>query len=76
MKINIIGAGAMGTLFGTKLAMVGNEVTMVDVVPVVLDEINEKGIRLNDENGDLVVLVKAAKAEELTEKAELAILGM
>jgi ketopantoate reductase len=56
--------------------MVGNEVTMVDVVPVVLDEINEKGIRLNDENGDHVVLVKAAKAEELTEKAELAILGM
>ena len=76
MKINIIGAGAMGTLFGTKLAMVGNEVTMVDVVPVVLDEINEKGIRLNDENGGHVVLVKAAKAEELTEKAELAILGM
>ena len=41
MKIAVIGAGAMGTLFGGKLAMAGNEVTMVDVVPVVLDTINK-----------------------------------
>ena len=44
MKIAVIGAGAMGTLFGGKLAMSGNDVTMVDVVPVVLETINTDGI--------------------------------
>lgn len=40
MKIAVIGAGAMGTLYGGKLAMAGNDVTMVDVVPAVLDAID------------------------------------
>lgn len=74
MKIAVIGAGAMGTLFGGRLAMAGNDVTMVDVVPAVLDAINQDGIILEDEGGRHVIPVKAKKAEEMKEKAEVVIL--
>lgn len=74
MKIAVIGAGAMGTLFGGKLAMSGNDVTMVDVVPVVLETINTDGIELEDEAGMHIIPVSAKKAEEMTEEVDLAIL--
>ncbi|MCI2063120.1 MAG: 2-dehydropantoate 2-reductase [Eubacteriaceae bacterium] len=74
MKIAVIGAGAMGTLFGGKLAMAGNEVTMIDVVPAVLDAINGHGILLEDETGKHKIDVKAKKAEDMTEKVDLALL--
>ena len=48
MKMAIIGAGAMGTLFGARLAQAGNDVTMIDVVPQVIDAINSRGILLDD----------------------------
>lgn len=74
MKIAVIGAGAMGTLFGGKLAMTGNEVTMVDVVPVVLDTINKDGIELEDESGMHKIPVRAIKSEDAKEAVDLAIL--
>ena len=74
MKIAVIGAGAMGTLFGGKLAMSGNDVTMVDVVPAVLETINRDGIELEDEEGMHKIPVAAKKAEEVIEEADLAIL--
>ena len=74
MKIAVIGAGAMGTLFGGKLAMAGNQVTMVDVVPAVLEAISRNGIILDDEAGHHVIPVEAKKAEEMQEKVDLAIL--
>ena len=36
MKIAVIGPGAMGLLFGAKLAQAGNDVTMVGTNPAVL----------------------------------------
>ena len=74
MKIAVIGAGAMGTLFGGRLAMAGNDVTMVDVVPAVLETINRDGIELEDEAGMHKIPVRAKKAEEMEEEADLAIL--
>ncbi|MCD8098895.1 MAG: 2-dehydropantoate 2-reductase [Lachnospiraceae bacterium] len=74
MKIAVIGAGAMGTLYGGKLAMAGNDVTMIDVVPAVLEAIQQNGILLEDEAGEHVIPVQAKRAEEMTEKVDLAIL--
>ncbi len=74
MKIAVIGAGAMGTLFGGKLALAGNEVTMIDVIPDVLQAIDEHGILLEDESGNYEIPVRAKKAEEMDEEVELAIL--
>ena len=74
MKIAVIGAGAMGTLFGGRLAMAGNDVTMVDVVPAVLEAMNKDGIELEDETGVHKIPVAAKRAEEMTEEVDLAIL--
>ena len=51
MKIAVIGAGAMGTLFGGRLAQAGNDVTMVDVNPSAIGSINARGIILEGEEG-------------------------
>ncbi|MBR6950340.1 MAG: 2-dehydropantoate 2-reductase [Oscillospiraceae bacterium] len=74
MKLAIIGAGAMGTLFGAHLALAGNEVTMIDVVPEVIEAINERGILLEDDAGSHIVPVSAARAEDMKAPVELAIL--
>lgn len=74
MKIAVIGAGAMGTLFGGRLALAGNDVTMVDVVPAVLDAIKENGLVIEDEEGAHTAAVDAKRAEDVDEPVELAIL--
>ena len=74
MKLAVIGAGAMGTLFGARLALARNDVTMIDVVPQVIDAINERGILLENEEGLHTVPVAARRAEEMDSKVELAIL--
>ena len=45
MKIVIIGAGAMGCLYGAYLSK-NNEVTMLDVYQPQVDTINKKGMGL------------------------------
>lgn len=74
MKIIVIGAGAMGSLFGGKLAMTGYDVTMVAVSSVTIDTINRDGIILDDETGHHVIPVRIKRAEEIQEKADLIIL--
>ncbi len=74
MKLAVIGAGAMGTLFGARLAMAGNEVTMIDVAPQVIDAINGHGILLEDMDGVHTVPAVARRAEEMDAPVELAIL--
>jgi len=45
MKIGIIGAGAMGSLYGAKLsALSENEVYLVDISRTQIDAVNEKGL--------------------------------
>lgn len=74
MKIAIIGSGAMGLLFGARLANAGNDVTMIDVVPAVIEKLNSDGIRLEADDGNFSVPVKACTAAQMTEKVDLAIL--
>lgn len=57
MKTIVIGAGAMGSLFGGKLAMAGYDVTMVAVSSATIDTINRDGIILDDEAGRHVIPV-------------------
>ena len=53
MKIAIIGAGAMGTMFGAFLAKAGEEVCMIDVRKDHIDAINEKGLIVKTPEGGL-----------------------
>jgi 2-dehydropantoate 2-reductase len=52
MKIAILGgAGAMGSLFGGKLAQAGADVTLVDVYAPAVEAINRKGLEFTDKAG-------------------------
>jgi len=51
MKIAIVGAGAMGGVFGAMLAEGGQEVVLVEVARPVVEAINARGLRLEDASG-------------------------
>jgi 2-dehydropantoate 2-reductase len=48
MRIAIMGAGAMGSLFGAHLAEAGHDVLLVDVDPVVIAAVEADGILLGE----------------------------
>ncbi|RQS22041.1 ketopantoate reductase family protein [Burkholderia sp. Bp8998] len=52
MKIAILGAGAMGSLFGGLLAEHGEAVTLIDVNDAHLDAIRRDGLRIDDDRGE------------------------
>lgn len=59
MKIAIIGAGAMGSLYGGYLSKVSPEVYLVDVWQQHVDSINKNGLSIQERDGDVVVNPKA-----------------
>ncbi len=52
MRIAILGAGAMGSLFGGLLAEAGEAVTLIDVNDAHLDAIRRDGLRIENDRGD------------------------
>ncbi|MGE4413644.1 MAG: ketopantoate reductase family protein [Candidatus Caldatribacteriota bacterium] len=60
MKITIVGAGAMGSLFGGLLAESGNEVLLIDIWQEHVDAINNKGLWIEGLSGDRFIKIKAA----------------
>ncbi|MBV9332965.1 MAG: 2-dehydropantoate 2-reductase [Candidatus Eremiobacteraeota bacterium] len=60
MRIGIIGAGAMGTLFGFHLAAVG-EVTMLEDNDGVAAAVERDGLRVNDEPARNVTVARQAR---------------
>lgn len=52
MKIVIIGAGAMGSIYGGLLAEAGNEVYFLDVFKEHVDNINKDGLWMEGKSGD------------------------
>ena len=44
MRIAVVGAGAMGSIFGARLAGGGHDVVLVDVARPLVDTINESGV--------------------------------
>jgi 2-dehydropantoate 2-reductase len=48
MKIAILGAGAMGSLFGSMLAHRSNKVTLIDVSDEIVAAINAEGLHVRD----------------------------
>lgn len=55
MKIGIIGAGAMGSVYAGLLADGGNEVHVLDIWQAHIDEINTNGLRVSGSSGDRTV---------------------
>ncbi len=71
MRIAIVGAGAMGSLFGGLLAEAGEDVVLVDVWEEHMRAINERGLRIRGVSGDRVVRVKAT-----TKHAEVGVVDL
>jgi len=59
LKVAVLGAGAMGCLFGGLLAEKGLSVVLIDVWKDHVDEINNKGLKMMGHGGDRIVKIKA-----------------
>lgn len=73
-KVVVVGAGAMGCLFAARLALGGQEVTVVDIGADRLDLIGREGICLHDDDGSHVASVGAALAADVAGPVDLVIL--
>ena len=68
MKIAVLGAGAMGSLYGAKLSANGkNDVHLIDVWKDHIDAINSHGLQM--EEGDDVLLYENLKGHTSSEEA-------
>lgn len=59
-RVAVIGAGAMGSLFGGLLAEGGLDVTLIDVWKDHIDRIRRDGLRMTGHGGDRTIPIKAA----------------
>ena len=66
LKVAVLGAGAMGCLFGGLLAEKGLNVILIDVWKEHVDSINGKGLKMDGHGGDRFIKIKAT-----TEPAKL-----
>ena len=72
MNIAILGAGAMGSLFGGLLAEAGASVTLLDVNQQHLDAIRHDGLRLEtDHQTRTITTLAACRPEEATQVPDL-----
>lgn len=71
MKIAVLGAGAMGCLYGAAFHRAGAQVTLVDVNPAHLDAISANGLTLDRRGGREVRPIRACRPEDLTEAQDL-----
>lgn len=71
MRIAVVGAGAMGSLFGGLLAEAGEDVVLVDIWEEHVRAINERGLHIKGVSGDRVVRVRAT-----TKHAEVGVVDL
>jgi len=74
VSVAVVGAGAMGCLFATRMAEGGATVTVIDVDPDRLDAIRNQGIILTDDAGTRAVRVEAASAAQFPGPVDLLLL--
>lgn len=74
MRIVVLGAGAMGCLFGGLLHEAGCVVSLVDVSPAQIDAINNDGLLLERDGQARRILVAAGRAADVTDAPDLVIL--
>lgn len=73
MRIAVVGAGAMGALFGGSLTEAGYDVVLVDVPGPHLQAMQSAGLRLHTDAGARVVSVQAGTAEAFAGARDLLI---
>lgn len=73
MKFVVLGAGAMGCLYGARLKRIGEDVTFIDVNKPHMDAINENGLLAHFDSGDEYLKIPALLAQEYHEVADAVI---
>ena len=74
MKVAVVGAGAMGSLFGAMLAEAGNEVWLYDVWLEHVQTINQTGLQIEREGETRTIKVRATADPQQIGRAELVII--
>ncbi|MBT6273099.1 MAG: 2-dehydropantoate 2-reductase [Chromatiales bacterium] len=75
MKIAVVGAGAMGSVYAGLMADAGNEVWAIDVWQEHVDAINKNGLRVEGASGDRTVQVNATTTPGDAGQCELVIIA-
>ncbi|WAT18893.1 2-dehydropantoate 2-reductase [Aurantiacibacter sp. MUD11] len=73
MKVAVLGAGAMGCLFGAAFHRAGAQVTLVDVNRGHIDAINADGLEVDLRSGVERLPIAAALPNALTDKVDLVV---
>ncbi len=73
MKFVVLGAGAMGCLYGAQLKKSGQDVTLVDVNIPHMEAINRSGLRVRRAEEEEYIGIYACKAEDVAEIADAVI---
>lgn len=73
MDIAIIGAGAMGCLFGGSLTEAGESMRLIDLPGPHLTALQRHGLKLHTDAGDRIVPVQAGTAADFARTVDLAI---
>jgi 2-dehydropantoate 2-reductase len=71
MRIAILGAGAMGSLFGARLFASGQGVVLLDIAREHIDVVNRDGLRLTDDAGERLIALRAGVAADFSEPFDL-----
>ena len=73
MNITVIGAGAMGSLFGTLLAEAGETVTLLDIRRDHVDAVNASGLSIEKADARRIVPIQATTDPDRVGKTDLSI---
>ena len=73
IRIVVVGAGAMGGYFASRIAESGPSVLLIDVDENRVSAVARLGLRIEDDTGDRWVAVGAALAAQVSEKFDLII---
>ena len=66
IRISILGAGAMGSLFGGLLAEAGHAVELIDVNPAQIAAVREHGLLIRNDAGERRLALSILRPEEAT----------
>lgn len=70
LRISILGAGAMGSLFGGLLAEAGHQVELIDVNPDQIAAVREHGLLIRNDAGERRVAIPIMRPEEATTRPD------
>lgn len=74
MKISIIGAGAMGSLYGGKLSLSGSQVLLYDINREHIDKIRDHGLIIEEPEGEEITRPEASSDKEALRGSEVMII--